>query len=150
MDIGLIPMDATCWVTWGEGIESPQFTGSSWGPLYVAYFMSLLLSFWVSGICLLLLLVSIDVDISLFVLDYTYEIYGRGSPSTYVYCIVCCLVRAVLFEKCCRVFADCSTLDEDFESQMDYELSLLPIRCFYSKHLFRLITCLERPPVPCL
>ncbi len=30
--IGLVPMDAACWVSWGEGIETPYSTGSSWRP----------------------------------------------------------------------------------------------------------------------
>ncbi len=31
-DIGLVPMDAACWVSWGEDIETPYSTGSSWRP----------------------------------------------------------------------------------------------------------------------
>ncbi len=30
--IGLVTIDATCWVSWGEGIEIPYSTGSSWRP----------------------------------------------------------------------------------------------------------------------
>ncbi len=56
--IGLVPMDAACWVhSWGQCIETPYSTGSSWRPLSIAYFLSLLLSFLLIGLCLLLRLV---------------------------------------------------------------------------------------------
>ncbi len=48
--IGLAPMDAACWVSWAEGIETPYSTCSSWTPLSTAYFHSLLLFFWFIGL----------------------------------------------------------------------------------------------------
>ncbi len=40
--IGLVPMDATFWVSWGEGIETPYSTCSSWRPLSIAQYLNLL------------------------------------------------------------------------------------------------------------
>ncbi len=45
-------MDAACWESWGEGIETPYSTGSSWRLLSIAYLLSLLLSFWFTFISL--------------------------------------------------------------------------------------------------
>ncbi len=51
--IGLVPMDVTCSMSWGEGIETPYARGSSGRPLSIAYFLSLLLPFWFIDLCLL-------------------------------------------------------------------------------------------------
>ncbi len=65
----LDPIDATCWVSWGEGIKTPYSTGSSWRSLSIVYFHSLLLPFLFIGLFLLLVLVSPGVKPVLFVLD---------------------------------------------------------------------------------
>ncbi len=67
--IGLVAMDATCWVSWGKSINTPYSTASFWRSLSIAYFLSRLLSFEFICLCLLLLLVSPDIDPVLFVLD---------------------------------------------------------------------------------
>ncbi len=36
--IELVPIDATCWVSWGEGIKTPYLTGSYWRLLSIAFF----------------------------------------------------------------------------------------------------------------
>ncbi len=37
----LVPMDVACWVSWGEGIETPHWTGSYWrhlsSPIYKTF-----------------------------------------------------------------------------------------------------------------
>ncbi len=67
-----------------EGIKTTSPTGSSWRPLSIAYFDSLLLIFGFIGICLQLVLVFPDVDIVLFCSGHTYEMYSGGGSSTYV------------------------------------------------------------------
>ncbi len=87
--IGLDPMDATtCWQSWGEGITTLYSTGSSWRPLSIAYFHSVVLPFWFISLYLVLFLVSPDDHPVLFVLDlhmkYTVEVV------LYIeYCVVC-------------------------------------------------------------
>ncbi len=51
----LVLMDAVCWVSWEESIGTPYSTGSSWRPLSIAYFHSLLLPFLFNNLGLLLL-----------------------------------------------------------------------------------------------
>ncbi len=97
-----------CWVSWGEGIKTPYSTGSSWRPLSIAYFLSLLF---------LLLLVSPHIDPVLLVLNlhmkYTVEVVPL---CTYIVWFV----RKAFFSdtalsydsnpicmKCCCVFAHC-------------------------------------------
>ncbi len=64
-----LQVNATCWVSWGEGIGTPYSTGSSWWPLFIVYFHSLLLPSWFIDLWLLLVLVSLDVYPVLFVLN---------------------------------------------------------------------------------
>ncbi len=67
---GFAPMDATCRVSWGEGIKTPYLTAaSSLRPLSIAYLHSLLLLFWFTSLCLWLVLVSIDVNHVVFIVD---------------------------------------------------------------------------------
>ncbi len=72
--IGLVPMDADCWVIWWEGIEI-----SSWTPPCMHCLLSLtFVTFLFFDLCLVLLLLSLDIDPVLFVLDlhmkYTVEV----------------------------------------------------------------------------
>ncbi len=59
----LASIDATCWVSWGEDFKTSYMysTSSSWRPLSIAYFHSLLLLFWSTDFCLWLVLASTDV-----------------------------------------------------------------------------------------
>ncbi len=77
--IGLVPMDAACWVSSGEGIKTPYSIGSSWRPPSMHCLLSFtFVTFLFFGLCLLLLIVSLDIDPVLFVLDlhmkYTVEV----------------------------------------------------------------------------
>ncbi len=78
--IGLVPSDAACCVSWGEGINTPYSAGSPWRPLSITYFDSLLLLFRFIGLCLL---VSPDVNSLLFVLDlhmkYTVDVVSLST-----------------------------------------------------------------------
>ncbi len=78
--IRLVPNGAACWVSWGEDIETPYWTGSFWRPLSIAYFLSLLLLCWFISLCYLLLLVSPDVDPVFFVLDWHIEYTVKVVP----------------------------------------------------------------------
>ncbi len=87
--IGLVPMDATCWVGWGEGINIPYSTGSSWRSLSIAYFHSLLLQFvihwplspanYIVSWCWSCFVCS----------ELRYEMYSGVGPSMYIYCVFC-------------------------------------------------------------
>ncbi len=121
--IGLVPMDATCWVSWEEGIKTLYSTDSSWRPpsmLTFIYFCYLFLFF---GLCLLLLLVSLDIDPVLLVL----ELHMKYTVELYV-CIVCGLLSCdsnLYVRSVGHVFAYLYTFDDDLECPMDYETSLL-------------------------
>ncbi len=55
-----------------------------------------------------------------------YEIYRGGGPSTYVYCVVCYrVIVAPYIRSVGHVFAYLYILDDNSESPMDYETSLL-------------------------
>ncbi len=83
--IGLVPMDAACWVSWGEGITFLSSIGSPKIPH--SNIDSLLLPFWFIACSWLLCLWCCR---SGFVCSgLTYGIYKGGSPSMYVYCVVC-------------------------------------------------------------
>ncbi len=57
----------------------------------------------------------------------TYEIYGGGCPSTYVYCVVCYrVIVAPYIRSVGHVFTYLYTLDDNSERPMDYETSLFP------------------------
>ncbi len=102
-------------ITWSWSvlflIETPYSTGSSWRPLSITYFHSILIPFWFIGFCLLLPPVYHDVDHVVFVLDlhikYTVHV----------------------------------VVPDDLERSMDYELSLLPkvVSLCISKHI--IVTC---------
>ncbi len=84
--IGLVPMDAACWLSWGEGIKTPYPTSSTWKYLSIVNFHSFLLLFW-----FIILQYAADHCVywyqSCFIcIGLTYEIYSGDSPSTYVYC----------------------------------------------------------------
>ncbi len=125
-DIGLVPMDAACWVSWGEGIKTPHTTGSSWRPLSITYFLSLLLHFEFIGLCFLLLLVSPDVDPVLFVLDLNMKYIVTVALNIRILHGLLSCDSSRICKKCCHVFAHCYTLDDNSEHPMDYDLSLLP------------------------
>ncbi len=92
----------------------------------IAYFHLLLLPFLVFVLCLLLLLVSLDIDPVLFVLDLHMK-YAGGGPSMYVYCVVCYRVIVAPYVRSVgHIFAYLYNLDDDSERPMDYETSLLP------------------------
>ncbi len=125
--IGLVSMDAACWVSWG-GIETPYSTGSSWRPPS----MHCLLSF-IFVTFLILWPLSPAASIvswywSCFVCSgLAYEIYSVGGPSKYVYCDVCYhVIAAPYVRSVSHVIAYLYTLDDDWERPMDYETSLLP------------------------
>ncbi len=121
------PMDAAYWVIWGEGIETPYSTGSSWRPTY----MHCLLSFF----CYLFILwpsshaaSSVSWYRSCHVCSgLDYEIYSGGGPSMYAYCVVCySVIVAPYIRSVGHVFAYLYTLDDDSECPVYYETSLLP------------------------
>ncbi len=121
-DIRLVLMGATCWVSRGEGIETAYSTGSSWRHLSIAYFLSFLLPFLFSRLCLPLLLV-----LTLFYLFWTCIWNIQWRRSLYI-CILHGLLlydKSPICQKCCRVFSHHYTVDDDSECPMDYELSLL-------------------------
>ncbi len=80
--IRLVPMDATCWVSWLEG--------SSWRP----FSMHCLPSFTFVTFLILWSLSPAASSVSwyrpcLVCSGLAYEICSGGGPSTYVYCVVC-------------------------------------------------------------
>ncbi len=125
--IGLVLMDAACWVSWGEGIETPYSTGSS----RRSHSMHCLLSFTFVSFLILWPLSPAASRVSwnrscLVCSGLAYEIYNRGGPSMYVYCVIC--YRAILIpyvRSVGHVFAYIYTLD-DSESPIHYATSLLP------------------------
>ncbi len=125
--IGLVPMDASCWVSWGEGIEIPYSTGSSWR----SPSMQGLLSFIIVTFLILWPLSPAASSVSWYwsCLVYSglaYEIYSGGGPSMYIYCVVCYRVIVAPYVKSVgHVFAYLYTLDDNLECPMDYETSLL-------------------------
>ncbi len=125
--IGLVPMDVDCWVSWGEGIETPFSTGSSWRPpsihcLLSFTFVTFLIIWPLSPTA------SVSWYWSCFVCSgLAYEIYSGDGPSRYVYCVVCYRVIAAPYVRSVgHVFTYLYTLDDDSEHPMDYETSLLP------------------------
>ncbi len=122
----LVPMDATCWVSWWEGIETRCSTGSSWGPPS----MHFLLSFTFVTFLILWPLSPSASSVSWYQSCHlcsglAYEIYSGGGPSTYVYCVVCYRVIVAPYVRSVgHVFAYIYTLDDDSEHPMDYETSL--------------------------
>ncbi len=126
--IGLVPMDAACWVSWGgEGIEAPYSRGSSWKLPSVHCLLSFafvpFLIFWPFSTAAS----SVSWYWSCLVCSrLVYEIYSGGGPSTYVYCVVCYYVIAAPYVRSVGdVFAYLYTLD-DASELWDYETSLLP------------------------
>ncbi len=119
----LVPMDTACWVIWGEGIETPYSTGSSWKPPS----MQCLLSFsFVTFFILWLLSPAASSDSwyrSCFVCSVlAYEIYSGDGPFTYVYCVVCYRVIAAAYvRRVNHIFAYLYTLDDDSECPFDYQ-----------------------------
>ncbi len=137
-------MDAACWVSWGEGIETPSSTGSSWRPpsmhclhsfAFVTFLIIWPLSPAASGVswywsCL-------------FCSGLAYEIYSRDGPSTYVYCVVCYhVIVAPYIRSVGHVFAYLYTVDDYSERPMDYETSLLPKVCLRFA-LAKLVVCMR-------
>ncbi len=99
-DNGLVPMDATCWVSWWEGTETPYSTGSSWRPLFTfihfIFFIHWPLSPAASGVVVLIL----------FCLFRTY-IWNRESMCSSYVCILCGLLSCdniPISKKCCCVY----------------------------------------------
>ncbi len=135
--IEMFPMDVSCKVSSGEGIETPYSTGS-WRLLSISCFHSLLLPVWFIDLCILLLLMSPYVNPVLFVVDihmkYTVEV---------VY-ILHGLWQQPISKKCCCVFAHHYILDDDAQYSMDYELSLLT-KVFPHSNV-----CLHKCTVDCL
>ncbi len=125
--IGLVPMDAACWVSWGKGIETPYSTGSSLRPLSMHCLLSFIfITFLILGLCVLLLLVS-RYRSCLVCSGLAYEIYSGGGPSMYIYCVVSyCVTVAPYVRSVGHVFAYLYTFNDDSERTMDYETSLLP------------------------
>ncbi len=95
---GLVPMDAACWMNWGEGIKLntlqvhpkdllpciclPSFT-----------FISFLIYWHLSPA-----VYPVSWCRSCFVCSrLIYEIYSGCGPSTYVYCVVCYCVKCCIF-----------------------------------------------------
>ncbi len=113
--IGLVPMDVTCSVSWGEGIETPYSTGSSWRPP----FMHCLLSFTFVTFLILWPLSPAVSSVSwywscLVWSVLAYEIYSGGGPSMYAYCVVCYRVIVAPYVRSVGyVFAYLYTLDDD-------------------------------------
>ncbi len=65
-----------------------------------------------------------------------YEIYSRGGPSTYVYCVVCYRVIVAPYVRSVgHVFANLYNLVDDSECPIDYETYLLP----KASHFYTLI-----------
>ncbi len=126
--IGLVPMDVAGWLSWGEGIETPYSTGSSWR----LPSMHCLISFIFVTFLILWHLSPAASSVSwywscLVCSGLAYEIYSGGGSSTYVYCVVCYHVIVVPYVRSVgHVFAYLYTLDDDSECPMDYETSLLP------------------------
>ncbi len=102
-----IPVPSTCIPSWGEGIETPYSTGSSWRPpsmhcllsfIFFTFFILWPLSpaassvswYWSSLVCS----------------GLAYEMYSGVGPSTYVYCVVCyCVIVALYVRSVGHVFA---------------------------------------------
>ncbi len=118
--------DATWWVSWGEGIETPYSIGSSWRPPSIHY----LLSFIFVTFLILWPLSPATSSVSwyracLVCSGLAYEIYSGGGPSMYTYCVVCYHVTPYV-RSIVHVFTYLYNLDDDSERPMDYETSLLP------------------------
>ncbi len=145
-----IPVPSTCIPSWGEGIETPYSTGSSWRPpsmhcllsfIFFTFFILWPLSpaassvswYWSSLVCS----------------GLAYEMYSGVGPSTYVYCVVCyCVIVALYVRSVGHVFAYLYTLDDNSECPVDYETSLLSKVFFFpstttshhSENLFTLLS----------
>ncbi len=134
--IVFVPMDADSWVSWGEGIETPYSTGSSWRPhsMHCLLSVSYLLSLWPLSADAS----SVSWYLSCLVCSGpAYEIYHGGGPSMYIYCVVCYRVIVATYVRSVgHVFAYLYTLDDDSERHMDYETSLLP-------KVFALLICID-------
>ncbi len=126
--IELVPMDAVCWVRWGEGIKTiinRFFLKTSFHASFSFIYLCYIFLFF--GLCLLLLLVPFDIESCFVCLGLAYEIYSGGGPSMYIYCVVCHRVIAAPYVRnVVHVFAYLYTLDDDSEHPMDSETSLLP------------------------
>ncbi len=121
-------MDATCWVSWGESIETPYSTDSSWRPLS----MHCLHSFTFVTFFILWSLSPAASRVSWYRFCFVccglaYEIYCGGGPSMYVYWVLCYhVIRAPYVRSVGHVFAYHYTLADDLECPIIYETSLLP------------------------
>ncbi len=126
--IGLVPMDITCWVSWGESIETPYSTGSSSRPPSMHCLLSFTFATFFNLWSLSPAASSVSSYRSCFVCSgLAYEIYSGDGPSTYVYCAVYYHVIAAQYVRSVgHVFAYLYILDDDSERPMDYETSLLP------------------------
>ncbi len=94
--IGLVTMDTSCWVSWREGITTPNTTGFSSIPLSIGYVWSFFVTFPIhrllspAGSC-------VYWGGSCFVCSgLACEIYSGRGPSMYVFCVVSYQVMAVL------------------------------------------------------
>ncbi len=125
--IVLFPIDAACWVSWGEGIETSYSTGSSWRPPSMHYLLSFTFGTFLIPWPLSPAVPSVSWYRSCLVCSgLAYEIYSGGGPSKYVYCVVCYhVIVAPYVRSVGHVSAYLYTLDDDSEYPMDYETSLL-------------------------
>ncbi len=118
--IELVPTDASCWVSWGEGIKSLFSTVRY--PLKTSFHCLIsftYVTFLFHGLCLLLLLVYPDVDPVLFVLDLHREYTAEWSLFICIlYGLLSCDTSPIC-KKCCCIFAHCYTLDDDSERPID-------------------------------
>ncbi len=87
------PNGCLCWVKWGEGIETQQVPLKKISQLLT--FIHLCYLFYSLTFCLLLLLMSPDVDLVLFFWTYIWDI--QWCQSTYVYRGDCYLVIIALY-----------------------------------------------------
>ncbi len=106
-DIGLTPMDAVCWVSWGEHIKTVLlcwFIG--------LYLLLILISwYWSCFVCSILTYMKYTVEL---VCLHTYILYGLLSCDSSLTCKKCWLCLCTPLHSCWW-----------FRTPLDYELSLL-------------------------
>ncbi len=109
-------------MSWGEGIETPYSTGSSWRPpsmhdLLSITFVTFLIRWPLSPAAS-----SVSWYRSCLVCSgLAYEVYSGGGSSMYVYCVVCYRVIVAQYVRSIgHVFAYLYTLDDDSERPMDF------------------------------
>ncbi len=139
--IVLVPMDAACWVSWGEGMETPYSTGSSWRPPSTHCLLSFIF-------VIFLILCPLSPAASSFSWYWcylvcsglAYEIYSGGDSSMYVCYVICYRVIVTSYVRSVgHVFAYLYTLDDDSECPLNYENSWHPKVCPSIFHFYMII-----------